>query len=225
MSTLINLKNIEKTYRMGESVYHALKGINCSIEKGELVAIIGPSGSGKSTAMHLIGLLDRPSKGQYLLNGNDTASFNNNKLAHLRNNEIGFVFQQFFLLPKINAINNVSLPLLYRNTENKKIKKMAEEALEKVEMRQFSAHCPNELSGGQKQRVAIARALVGKPNIILADEPTGALDSKTGNNVLQLLKDLNSHDGATVIIVTHDMNIAKQCHRQINIHDGRIKNS
>lgn len=222
MSTLVNLVNIEKRYSMGKNSYHALKQVNFSIEKGELIAIIGQSGSGKSTVMHITGLLDRPTQGKYFLNGKDTESFNNNQLAHLRNIEIGFVFQQFFLLPKLNAIDNVALPLIYRNMQNKSMKKMAEKALEKVDMQQYAKHRPNELSGGQKQRVAIARALVGQPNIILADEPTGALDSKTGENVVQLLKDLNQHDGATVVMVTHDMNIATACNRQIRIHDGKI---
>lgn len=220
---MIKFKDVTKTYIMGKNKYEALKGINFEVHREELVAIVGPSGSGKSTMMNIIGLLDRPTTGVYTIDDEDTAGFSSNQTAELRNRTIGFVFQSFFLLPRLSAIQNVGLPLHYRGESAATIKKISRETLEKVGMAEHSHHKPNELSGGQQQRVAIARALVGKPKLILADEPTGALDSKTSEDVLNLLIDLNDNEKATVIIITHDTDVAKQCKRVIEIYDGMIR--
>ena len=219
--SLIKFDNITKTYQTGKNEFTALKGITFTIDTGEHVAIIGPSGSGKSTTMHIIGLLDRLTTGHYYFNGKETIELSYNELAALRNRTIGFVFQSFFLLPKLTALQNVGLPLFYRNVSKKESKERCMDILEKVGMADYATHRPYELSGGQQQRVAIARALVGEPKIILADEPTGALDSKTSDVIMELL--LHQAKGTTVIIITHDPEVAKECRRVIKIYDGMIK--
>ena len=218
---MIDLEHVTKTYQMGTNTYEALRGIDLHVGRGDLAAIIGSSGSGKSTTMNILGLLDKPTSGRYVLAGEDTSHLSSNQLAHLRNRKIGFIFQSFFLLPRLSALHNVGLPMEYANWPAKKIRQRALEMLERVDMKQFAHHKPNELSGGQKQRVAIARALVLEPEIILADEPTGALDSKTSDDVLQLL--INQAEGTTVIIITHDPEVAAACPRVIKIYDGLIK--
>ena len=200
---IIETHDLWKTYVMGTEEIHALRGVSISIEKGEYVAIMGPSGSGKSTLMNLIGCLDTPSKGSYLLNGKQVSQMNDNELAHIRNQEIGFVFQTFNLLPRASALHNVELPLIYAGMPSKERQERAKEALTKVELAQRMTHKPNELSGGQRQRVAIARALVNNPSILLADEPTGNLDSKTGVEIMNLFERLHS-GGNTIILVTHE---------------------
>lgn len=221
MKKLIELKNINKSYRNGDQELQVLKDISLEVEEGEFVAIMGPSGSGKSTLMNIIGMLDRPTTGEYHLGSEEVAKLGDKKLAKVRNKQIGFVFQQFFLLSKLNALQNVELPLIYAGVSTSKRRKLAEEFLEKVELTERSHHLPSELSGGQKQRVAIARALVNNPSIILADEPTGALDTKTGNQIMQLLVELNK-EGKTIIMVTHEPEIAAYAKRQIVIRDGVI---
>ena len=198
-----------------------LKDIDLEVEKGEFVAIMGPSGSGKSTLMNVIGLLDRPTSGDYFLDGQEVGNLSEKKLAHVRNEQIGFVFQQFFLLSKLNAFQNVELPLIYAGVHPAKRKEIAEQYLEKVELGSRMHHLPSELSGGQKQRVAIARALVNRPAIVLADEPTGALDTKTGEQIMDLLTKLNQ-EGKTIIMVTHEPEIAAFANRRIVIRDGVI---
>ncbi len=220
---MIELRNIYKTYEIGNEEIHALDGINLRIEAGELLSIMGPSGSGKTTLMHILGLLDQPTSGEYFLDGEPTSHFSSDKLASLRNHFIGFVFQSFFLLPRLDATSNVELPLLYRGTPKAERREKAMDCLRKVEMEDYSRHKPTQLSGGQQQRVAIARALVGDPAIIMADEPTGQLDSKVGAEVMNLLINLNRNSDTTVIIVTHDLNIANQCKRIIKIRDGKIE--
>ena len=205
---------------MGSQSYTALKGIDVTVEKNELVALIGPSGSGKSTTMHILGLLDRPTTGEYYLNGQSTADLTIHQKAVLRNQSIGFIFQSFFLLPKLTALENVALPLSYRHSKKSHIRQRCLDELEKVGMSEYIEHRPGELSGGQQQRVAIARALVGEPDIILADEPTGALDSETSNNVINLL--IENSKRATVVVITHEPEIAKQCDRIINLRDGEV---
>lgn len=222
---MIKLDNVKKIYHMGETVFEALKGINLEIQNKELVAIVGPSGSGKSTTMNILGLLDKPTSGKYYLDGVDTAEFSGDKLSALRNKRLGFIFQHFFLLPKLSAIDNVMLPLTYRHEEkilHQEMKTRAMNVLEKVGMDKFARHRPSELSGGQQQRVAIARALVGCPSIIMADEPTGALDTKTSQQIMDLLKQEVEETGTTVVIITHSLEIAKQCQRAIQIQDGLI---
>lgn len=222
MSSLIEISNITKVYQLGDHELNVLKGINLTIAAGELIAIVGTSGSGKSTLLNILGLLDRPTTGSYHLNDQEVSTLADKELAKLRNQFIGFVFQSFFLLPRLTAVQNVGLPLLYRHTKNAESKQRALAMLEKVGMSNWAQHKPSQLSGGQQQRVAIARALVGNPRIILADEPTGALDSKTGQDVLNLFKVLNEQEKVTIIIVTHDANIAAQCQRVIHIQDGLI---
>ena len=199
----------------------ALSDVSLTMYEGDFICVMGPSGSGKSTLMNTIGMLDTPSSGQYFLDGKEVAGLGEKQLAKVRNQEIGFVFQQFFLLSKLNALQNVELPLIYAGVSASKRRKLAEEYLEKVELTERSHHLPSELSGGQKQRVAIARALVNNPSIILADEPTGALDTKTGNQIMQLLVELNK-EGKTIIMVTHEPEIAAYAKRQIVIRDGVI---
>lgn len=217
---IISMKNIEKVYKMGSGSFKALGDVNLSISKGEYVAIVGPSGAGKSTLMNIIGCLDTPTDGEYILDGLNTKC-SDSKLAEIRNKKIGFIFQNYNLLPKLNIMENVELPLLYLGYPNSKIKEKAKAAIAKVGLESHVKHKPSELSGGQMQRVAIARALVTEPQIILADEPTGALDSKTGKEVLQMLKELNA-EGNTIIMITHDKEIAAEAKRIITVKDGEI---
>ncbi|MBW8714162.1 MAG: ABC transporter ATP-binding protein, partial [Acidobacteria bacterium] len=213
---LIETRDLWKTYVMGDEEIHALRGVSIAIERGEYVAIMGPSGSGKSTLMNLIGCLDTPSKGSYLLNDKEVASMNDDELARIRNEEIGFVFQTFNLLPRATALHNVELPLVYAGVQSKVRQERAMQALGKVELTQRASHRPNELSGGQRQRVAIARALVNNPSILLADEPTGNLDSKTGTEIMGVFARLHE-GGNTIILVTHEPDIAAYAHRVISI--------
>lgn len=222
---MIKLENVKKTYRMGDNVFEALKGITLTIEKGEMVAIVGPSGSGKSTTMNILGLLDKPTSGKYYLDGIDTSQFSGDKLSALRNLRLGFIFQQYFLLPKLNALQNVILPLTYRHDEQisaHEMKNRAMAMLKVVGMDGHAHHRPTELSGGQQQRVAIARALIGKPSIIMADEPTGALDTQTSQQIMDLLKQEMKQTETTVVIITHSLELAAQCQKAIHIRDGLI---
>ena len=221
MKSLIKIEHIFKSYRNGDQELEVLKDINLEVAEGEFLAIMGPSGSGKSTLMNIIGMLDRPSSGAYYLEGQDVASISEKALAKVRNQQIGFVFQQFFLLSKLNALQNVELPLIYAGKGQAERKSLAEQYLTKVELEGRMHHLPSELSGGQKQRVAIARALVNQPSLILADEPTGALDTKTGVQIMELLTELN-REGKTIIMVTHEPEIAEYASRQIVIRDGVI---
>ena len=219
---LIDIRDITKVYEMGDQQVHALSGVNLGVERGEYVAIMGPSGSGKSTLMNLIGCLDTPSKGSYLLNGKQVSQMNDNELARIRNEEIGFVFQTFNLLPRASALQNVELPLVYGGVQGKERSQRAKAALDKVELSSRMSHRPNELSGGQRQRVAIARALVNNPSILLADEPTGNLDSKTGNEIMALFARLHQ-SGNTIVLVTHEADIAAFAHRTIHLRDGKVE--
>ncbi len=221
MSTLISLKNIRKIYTVGQEKVHALDGVDLTIDHNEYISVMGPSGSGKSTLMNMIGCLDTPTSGQYEFEGELVHEMDDNQLASIRNRKIGFVFQTFNLLPKLTALHNVELPLIYANVIRKERLKKAEESLEKVGLKDRMHHRPNEMSGGQRQRVAIARALVTDPAIILADEPTGNLDSKSGDEIMQVL-DLLYDGGNTIILVTHEEYIAKHAHRTINLFDGKI---
>jgi putative ABC transport system ATP-binding protein len=219
---IIETRDLWKTYVMGSEEIHALRGVSIHIERGEYVAIMGPSGSGKSTLMNLIGCLDTPSKGSYLLNGKQVSEMNDNELARIRNEEIGFVFQTFNLLPRASALHNVELPLIYAGVPAKDRQERAKDALKKVELEERMMHKPNELSGGQRQRVAIARALVNNPSILLADEPTGNLDSKTGVEIMALFDKLHS-GGNTIVLVTHEADIAAHAHRVVHIRDGQVE--
>jgi putative ABC transport system ATP-binding protein len=219
--SLIALNQIVKRYQMGSTETTVLRQVSLTINQGEMVAIVGASGSGKSTLMNIIGLLDRADEGQYILENKDVAGLSSDELALLRNQHIGFIFQQFNLLQRFNAAQNVGLPLTYRNVAADFLQQKVHESLKRVGMETFLHHRPTQLSGGQQQRVAIARALIGEPRVILADEPTGALDSGTGKEIMNLF--LNMHkEGRTIIIVTHDENIAAQCPRQITLGDGNI---
>jgi putative ABC transport system ATP-binding protein len=220
--SLIETVDLWKTYQMGAEEVHALQGVSIQIERGEYVAIMGPSGSGKSTLMNLIGCLDTPTKGSYLLNGKQVSLMNDDELARIRNEEIGFVFQTFNLLPRATALHNVELPLIYAGVSGRDRSDRANQALEKVELSNRKTHRPNELSGGQRQRVAIARALVNNPSILLADEPTGNLDSKTGVEIMSLFARL--HEAAnTIVLVTHEADVAAHAHRAIHIRDGQVE--
>jgi len=223
MSNIINIKNMKKEYRMGKIVVPALNGVDFSINEGEFVAIMGPSGSGKSTLMHIIGCLDKPTNGEYILNSETVSKIKKGKLAFIRNKQIGFVFQTFNLLPHLNILKNVELPLMYAGYSKKKRRQTAKKVLEEVGLGDRLKHKPSELSGGQRQRVAIARAIVNNPTIILADEPTGNLDTNSGSDILSIFSDLNDK-GHTIIMVTHDPAVAKRATRVINIVDGLIQN-
>lgn len=221
MPPLVELKNVYKIYHMGDSEIHALDGISLTIDYGEFVAIVGQSGSGKSTCMNIIGCLDVPSKGQYLLNGKDISNYTDDELAKVRNKMLGFIFQQYNLIPKLTVLENVELPLLYGGYKDSEQKERAMKSLARVGLDSKAKNLPSQLSGGQQQRVSIARALAGNPSVILADEPTGALDSRTGREVMQFLKQLHK-EGNTIILITHDNSIAATAERVIRITDGRI---
>ncbi|MCX5828468.1 MAG: ABC transporter ATP-binding protein [Deltaproteobacteria bacterium] len=221
-SLMLSIVDIRKSYRVGPTEVKVLKGINLTVEKGELLAIIGPSGSGKSTLMHMLGLLEKPDTGTYHIDGTQVIYDDDRVLSTLRNRKIGFVFQQYHLLPKLTALENVCVPLTYRGIKEGEVRKKSLEYLTKVDMQDRANHRPNEMSGGQQQRVAIARALIGSPAIILADEPTGALDTKTGEEIMDLFHRLNREEGITVVIITHNPGLAEQCGRYVKIIDGMI---
>lgn len=218
---MIRLEGVSKTYRMGDQEVHALRSVDLHIQRNELVAFVGSSGSGKSTMMNILGCLDQPSAGGYQLNGRDVAKMSGDELARVRNSDIGFIFQSFHLLPRATAVDNVAQPLIYRGVGLRERRRLASEALERVGLGERMHHRPNELSGGQRQRVAIARALVGRPAILLADEPTGNLDSQTSEDIMALIKALH-REGQTVVIVTHEPEIARQCQRVVRLQDGRV---
>ena len=222
MGVLIHIENMKKIYNPGENEVRALDGIDLDIERGDLVAIVGHSGSGKSTLMNMLGCLDTPTSGKYVLDGQDVASMTDNQLADVRNKEIGFIFQGFNLISNLDAVENVELPLVYRGVSKNERKQLAMEALKSVGLEDRMKHKPNEMSGGQQQRVAVARAVAAKPPIILADEPTVNLDTKSTQEIMEILKELH-RSGRTVIIITHDEEIASQAHRVIRILDGRIE--
>lgn len=218
---MIRLENVSKNYTLGTEKIKALDGINLNIKEGEFVSIIGPSGSGKSTLMNIIGLLDNEHTGKYYLDNKDVGKLNDDELSFLRSKSIGFVFQHFNLLPKLTAVENVMVPLLYQGCTEKEAYNRSKEALKQVGLSHRINHLPNELSGGQMQRVSIARAIVSKPKLILADEPTGAVDTKTGEEIIKIFEDLNKN-GQTIILITHDLNIASRAKRTLNIKDGQI---
>ncbi|ATA88377.1 ABC transporter ATP-binding protein [Capnocytophaga stomatis] len=219
--SLLEIRNIKRDFKLGSEVLHVLKGIFLSIEKGEYVALMGPSGSGKSTLMNILGCLDTPTSGEYILNGRDVSKLSDGELADIRNKEIGFVFQTFNLMPRTTALDNVALPMIYAGIGKDKRRERAKEVLELVGLGDRMMHKPNELSGGQRQRVAVARALVNHPSIILADEPTGNLDSKTSYEIMALFDEIHQK-GNTVILVTHEEDIAQHAHRIIRLRDGLI---
>lgn len=222
MSSIIHIQNIRKSYFMGKNALEVLKGISLDIHKNEYVALMGPSGSGKSTLMNILGCLDTPSRGAYVLNGHDVSKMDDNALAEIRNKEIGFVFQQFNLLPRLTALENVALPLIYSGMSKKQRNEKAMHMLGMVDLANRHHHKPNELSGGQSQRVAIARALVNDPSLILADEPTGNLDTKTSYEIMDIFRDIHSK-GNTVVLVTHEEDIARNAYRIIRLRDGIIE--
>jgi putative ABC transport system ATP-binding protein len=219
---MLDIADIQKSYRVGPTELKVLKRINLTVEKGELLAVIGPSGSGKSTLMHMLGLLEKPDAGTFHIDGTKVAYEDDRALSTLRNRKIGFVFQQYHLLPKLTALENVGVPLTYRGIKRAEIREKGMEYLAKLDMQDRAGHRPNELSGGQQQRVAIARALIGSPAIMLADEPTGALDTKTGDEIMSLFQRLNREEGITMVIITHNPKLAEQCKRSVKIIDGMI---
>ncbi len=219
---VIEIKGIHRTYIMGTEKVHALRGVTLDINRNEYLAVMGPSGSGKSTLMNIVGCLDTPTDGDYIFTGEDVSSMNDDQLANIRNREIGFVFQTFNLLPRATAFHNVELPLIYSGASVSQREEMAEAALEKVGLKDRMLHKPNELSGGQRQRVAIARALVNNPSLILADEPTGNLDSKTGDEILELFEDLHEN-GNTIVMVTHEEYVAEKTKRIVRLRDGLVE--
>ncbi|MBN2147630.1 MAG: ABC transporter ATP-binding protein [Anaerolineales bacterium] len=221
---VVDARDLMKTYQMGDVQVNALRGLSLQIAPGEIVAIMGPSGSGKSTLMNILGCLDRPTSGDYYLDGESIATLNDDQLARIRNRSVGFIFQGFNLLPRSTALTNVELPLRYGNRNGKNRRQVAQETLEAVGLGDRINHRPNELSGGQQQRVAIARALVNSPAIVMADEPTGNLDTKSGNEIMELLLTLNKERGTTLIIVTHDPEIAEHTQRTVHIRDGMVEN-
>ena len=223
MASVIEIENVTKVYQMGDVQVNALNGVSLKIERGEMVAITGPSGSGKSTLMNIIGCLDTPTSGTYILDDVDVSKLSDDQQAGIRNKKIGFVFQTFNLLPRTTALDQVELPMVYAGTPNRRQRALA--ALEQVGLKERVHHRPNELSGGQQQRVAIARALVNDPSIILADEPTGNLDSKSGAEIMRIFKSLNQEQGLTVILVTHDQGVAAQAQRVIRVRDGVVVDS
>jgi putative ABC transport system ATP-binding protein len=219
---IIELQNLIKTYKVGDTEVQALRGVSYSVEEGDFVAIMGPSGSGKSTLMNIIGCLDKPTSGNYILEGEDVSTFDKNKLARIRNQKIGFVFQTFNLLSRTSALENVELPLLYSNVHTKQRHEMALKALESVGLENRAQHKTNQLSGGEQQRIAIARALLNNPALILADEPTGNLDSKTSSEIMDIFTKLNVEKGITMVMVTHESDIAAFARKRIHVRDGRI---
>lgn len=221
-NALISLEGIQRLYSMGDETIYALRGIDLQIKRNEYVALMGPSGSGKSTLMNLIGCLDSPSSGSYWLNGQDVAGLSDNRLAEIRNREIGFVFQTFNLLPRLTALDNVALPLVYAGVSELERRERAHDVLKQVGLQDRVGHRPNELSGGQRQRVALARALVNKPSLILADEPTGNLDSKTSVEIMEMFASIHAL-GNTIVLVTHEEDIARHAHRMVRLKDGRIE--
>jgi len=221
-NALISLEGIQRLYSMGDETIYALRGIDLQIKRNEYVALMGPSGSGKSTLMNLIGCLDSPSSGSYWLNGQDVAGLSDNRLAEIRNREIGFVFQTFNLLPRLTALDNVALPLVYAGISELERRERAHDVLKQVGLQDRVGHRPNELSGGQRQRVALARALVNKPSLILADEPTGNLDSKTSEEIMEMFASIHAL-GNTIVLVTHEEDIARHAHRMVRLKDGRIE--
>ena len=222
MSAVIEIKNVKKTYHMGDIEVNALSDVSLQVEQGEMVAITGPSGSGKSTLMNIIGCLDSPTSGEYILDHVDVSKMSDDEQALIRNKKIGFVFQQFNLLPRTPALDQVELPMIYAGAQDRK--ERAQQALQAVGLGERMYHRPNELSGGQQQRVAIARALVNNPSIILADEPTGNLDSKSGEEIINIFKSLNRDKGLTIVLVTHDPGVAAQAQRIIRVRDGQLAN-
>jgi putative ABC transport system ATP-binding protein len=222
-NVLIKMEDLTKTYQVGEIQVRALRGISYEIRKGDLLAIMGPSGSGKSTLMNIIGCLDKPTNGRYFLEGKEVSTYNKNQLAGIRNSKIGFVFQTFNLLARTTALENTELPLLYSNTPTREAKKFAMKALAQVGLEGRELHKSNQMSGGERQRVAIARALVNNPSLILADEPTGNLDTKTGNEIMDVFKRLNQENGITVILVTHDPEVSAIAEKKMHIRDGLIE--
>ena len=222
LSALIELKQVNKTYQLGENAICALDQVDLTVNRGEFLSLMGTSGSGKSSLLNIIGLLDRPTMGAYFFNGDAITNLSEDKLASIRNERIGFVFQSFFLLPRLTALQNVMLPLSYRAVPKKVAQEKALHLLDRMGVASLKQHRPNQLSGGQQQRVAIARALVGDPDLILADEPTGALDSQTSQEVMTLFQELHRREGRTILLITHDAAISRQCERTIMIKDGKI---
>ncbi len=219
---MLKAVDIHKTYNVGPTKIDVLKGISLEVERGELLAVVGASGSGKSTLMHMLGLLEQPTSGDYYIEGEKISYDNDRELSSLRNRKIGFVFQQYYLLPRLTALDNVGIPLVYRGMKDTEIKERSMALLKKLEMADRAGHKPDEMSGGQQQRVAIARALVGNPSLILADEPTGALDTHTGQEIMNIFRNLNEEEGITIIVITHDPKIAAQCKRREELSDGLI---